>query len=88
MKQYAVGLVGVGAVGAEMIKCLKERGIYACIDMCTYRKFKSGDGVKFADLSAAQTAKVPAETTAAATRFLMDTPFIRISRLHLSLQEI
>lgn len=31
------------------IKVLKEHGIYACIDMCTYRKFKSGDGVKFAD---------------------------------------
>ena len=25
MKQYNVGLVGVGAVGTEMIKCLKER---------------------------------------------------------------
>ena len=25
MKQYAVGLVGVGAVGTEMIKVLKER---------------------------------------------------------------
>lgn len=30
------------------IKCLKERGIYACIDMTTYRKFKTGDGVPFA----------------------------------------
>ncbi|MBO4873191.1 MAG: hypothetical protein J5496_07230 [Lachnospiraceae bacterium] len=30
------------------IKCLKEQGIYACIDMTTYRKFKSGDGVPFA----------------------------------------
>jgi aspartate-semialdehyde dehydrogenase len=25
MKQYSVGLVGVGAVGTEMIKVLKER---------------------------------------------------------------
>ena len=25
------------------IKTLKEFGIYACVDMCTYRKFKSGD---------------------------------------------
>ena len=32
------------------IKCLKERGIYSCVDMTTYRKFKTGDGVKFADL--------------------------------------
>ena len=31
------------------IKTLKEFGIYACVDMCTYRKFKSGDGVKFAN---------------------------------------
>ena len=31
------------------IKCLKENGIYTCIDMTTYRKFKTGDGVKFAD---------------------------------------
>ena len=31
------------------IKTLKEHGIYACVDMCTYRKFKSGDGVKFAN---------------------------------------
>ena len=39
------------------IKCLKERGIYACIDMCTYRKFKSGDGVKYA-VDLAQNPKV------------------------------
>lgn len=32
------------------IKTLKEHGIYACIDMCTYRKFKSGDGVQYANL--------------------------------------
>ncbi len=31
------------------IKTLKDHGIYSCVDMCTYRKFKSGDGVKFAD---------------------------------------
>ncbi len=31
------------------IKTLKDHGIYACVDMCTYRKFKSGDGVKFAN---------------------------------------
>lgn len=31
------------------IKCLKENGIYSCVDMTTYRKFKTGDGVKFAD---------------------------------------
>lgn len=30
------------------IEALKKRGIYACIDMTTYRKFKSGDGVKHA----------------------------------------
>ena len=32
-----------------LIKCLKEQGIYAAVDMTTYRKFKTGDGVKFAD---------------------------------------
>ena len=32
------------------IKCLKENGIYSCVDMTTYRKFKTGDGVKYADL--------------------------------------
>ena len=32
-----------------LIKCLKERGIYAAVDMTTYRKFKSGDGVLFAE---------------------------------------
>lgn len=31
------------------IMCLKEKGIYSCVDMTTYRKFKSGDGVKFAN---------------------------------------
>ena len=31
-----------------LIKCLKEKGIYACVDMMTYRRFKPGDGVKFA----------------------------------------
>ncbi len=30
------------------IKCLKERGIYIGTDVTTYRKFKSGDGVKCA----------------------------------------
>ena len=33
-----------------LIKCLKERGIYACVDMTTYRRFKPGDGVKDAHL--------------------------------------
>ena len=28
-----------------LIKCLKEQGIYGAVDMNTYRKFKSGDGV-------------------------------------------
>ena len=27
------------------IKCLKERGLYASVDMTTYRRFTSGDGV-------------------------------------------
>ncbi len=29
-----------------LIKCLKEQGIYVYLDMNTYRKFKSGDGVE------------------------------------------
>ena len=32
-----------------LIKCLKEHGIYAAVDMITYRKFKPGDGVPFAE---------------------------------------
>ena len=32
-----------------LIYCLKQEGIYLTIDMLTYRKFKSGDGVKYAD---------------------------------------
>lgn len=32
-----------------LIYCLKEQGIYVCVDMLTFRKFKSGDGVKYAD---------------------------------------
>ena len=32
-----------------LIKCLKEHGIYAAVDMNTYRKFKSGDGVACAN---------------------------------------
>ncbi|MBQ7566624.1 MAG: hypothetical protein IJT18_05850 [Oscillospiraceae bacterium] len=32
-----------------LIKCLKEQGIYATVDMTTYRKFKTGDGVVDAD---------------------------------------
>ena len=32
------------------IKCLKDRGIYASVDMTTYRRFKPGDGVKDAHL--------------------------------------
>ena len=33
-----------------LLKCLKERGIYACVDMTTYRRFKPGDGVADAHL--------------------------------------
>ncbi len=33
-----------------LVKCLKEHGIYACVDMTTYRRFKPGDGVKDAHL--------------------------------------
>ena len=33
-----------------LIHCLKEEGIYLTIDMVTYRKFKTGDGVKYAEL--------------------------------------
>ena len=33
-----------------LIYCLKEEGIYMTIDMVTYRKFKTGDGVKHAEL--------------------------------------
>lgn len=33
-----------------LIYALKKEGIYLAVDMQTYRKFKSGDGVKFADL--------------------------------------
>ena len=33
-----------------LIHCLKEEGIYLSIDMVTYRKFKSGDGVKYANM--------------------------------------
>ena len=32
------------------IKCLKDRGIYITVDMTTYRRFKPGDGVKYAHL--------------------------------------
>ena len=31
-----------------LIYCLKREGIYVAVDMMTYRKFKSGDGVEFA----------------------------------------
>ena len=33
-----------------LISCLKKWGIYCCIDMTTYRRFKPGDGVKDAHL--------------------------------------
>jgi len=33
-----------------LIKCLKEQGIYIATDITTYRKFKSGDGVRDAEL--------------------------------------
>lgn len=33
-----------------LVKCLKEQGIYLYLDMMTYRKFKSGDGVVDAEL--------------------------------------
>ena len=33
-----------------LIACLKKWGIYVAVDMVTYRKYKSGDGVKFAEL--------------------------------------
>ena len=32
-----------------LLKCLKEHGIYVAVDMITYRKFKSGDGVACAN---------------------------------------
>ncbi len=32
-----------------LVKCLKDQGIYIAADITTYRKFKSGDGVKDAD---------------------------------------
>jgi len=33
-----------------LVYCLKEEGIYCYLDMLTYRKFKSGDGVEQAEL--------------------------------------
>lgn len=33
-----------------LIFCLKREGIYLSVDMLTYRKFKSGDGVAYAEL--------------------------------------
>ena len=33
-----------------LLKCLKEKGIYVTVDMTTYRRFKPGDGVKYAHL--------------------------------------
>lgn len=33
-----------------LIKCLKDKGIYITVDMTTYRRFKPGDGVKYAHL--------------------------------------
>lgn len=32
-----------------LMYCLKKEGIYLSVDMVTYRKFKSGDGVKYAE---------------------------------------
>lgn len=32
-----------------LIACLKREGIYVCVDMMTYRKFKTGDGVRYAE---------------------------------------
>ena len=32
-----------------LLKCLKEQGIYVAVDMITYRKFKTGDGVACAE---------------------------------------
>ena len=32
-----------------IVKCLKERGIYIYLDNITFRKFRSGDGVPFAE---------------------------------------
>lgn len=33
-----------------LIYCLKKEGIYCSLDMTTYRNYKSGDGVKYAEL--------------------------------------
>ena len=33
-----------------LIHCLKKEGIYVAVDMLTFRNFKSGDGVKYAEL--------------------------------------
>ncbi len=32
-----------------LIKCLRDQGIYICTDITTFRKYKSGDGVREAD---------------------------------------
>ena len=32
-----------------LIYCLKQEGIYVYMDLLTYRRFKSGDGVEAAD---------------------------------------